>query len=795
MSPTSNKQKTQKSSKRNSRRSIRKWVLGILVVVMIGLVASLGLYLIIILNGASILKQQIDKFETAETTLIFDANQKEIAKLFREHGNRESVESNEIPILMKQAFIAIEDKRFESHSGVDLWAIGRAFWTDITKRRLAEGGSTITQQLAKNVFLSSEKTFFRKATEVSVAIALEARYSKDEILEKYFNRIFFGQRAYGVKAASKVYFAEADLHKLELWQMATLAALPKAPSRYSPISNPEKSKERRAIVLQLMMEQGYITDKQREEAAAVDYQVPAESITNMQYASFVDYVVDEAEHMYGITEDELLNKGYRISTTMDQHVQSILEQTYANPKFFQKDAADGTKIQSAMVILDHRNGSVLGLVGGRDYISKGYHRVNSLRQPGSAIKPIAVYAPAIETGIWNPYSFLNNTKQTFGTGKQTYQPQNYNQIYSEEVTMFEAVQKSINISTVWLLDQIGVQKGFDFANKLGLQLGPGDRNLAMALGGLTQGVSPMQMATAYGAFANQGIQNKSHVITKIVDRNNQDIVTFAPEKKRVMSAKTAYYTRMLLESVVQSGGTGTKAYFNRPLAGKTGSTNLDWKGLEKYDRDVWFVGFTPEWTAAVWQGFDQTDTSHYVTVGSGSAANIFKEVMSKSLKGKKVVSFTLPTGVAALVQPVTKVTNLGAYFNEASRFIQLQWNSLGETYGYEVYRKAVGETQFQKWLETPSAEAIDSTVLSGETYVYYVIGVRIESQLKGEASEIVEVTIPSGQATLPDGEDTLLDGQAPDSDDILDIDSLPQESITPDVELNELPKESIEPDA
>jgi penicillin-binding protein 2A len=738
---TSQRKPTAKSKKnRKSSRTFGKWISGLMIGMLGIIVFTLSVYFIILWNGSRLLKLEIDKFITSETTLVYDANQKEIAKLFRENGNRESVSSEEIPILMKQAIIAVEDQRFESHSGVDFWSIGRAIFTDITRMRLAEGGSTITQQLAKNVFLSAEKTFFRKATEMSVALTLETQYSKEEILEKYLNRIFFGHRAYGVKAASKVYFNQPDLNKLELWQIATLAASPKAPSTYSPISNPEKSKERRALVLRLMMEQGYINEQQRAEAEAVEYIAPKQ-LPTIKYASYVDYVLYEAESRYGISEDELLTKGYRIYTSMDTKVQTAMEQTYSNPKFFQKDAKDGKKIQSAMVVLDHQNGKILGLMGGRDYISKSYNRVFSLRQPGSVIKPIIVYAPAIESGNWNPYSMLSNQKQVFGNGKQTYEPQNYDQVYSENVPMYEAVKKSMNIPAVWLLNEIGIKNGIAFSNKLGLDLGANDRHLAAALGGLSKGVSPLQMASAYGAIANQGMQYSPYVITKILDSHNQTVAEYTPKRERVMSATTAYYIRLLLEKVVEPGGTGDKAYFQRPLAGKTGSTGLTIKGIEKYDRDVWFVGFTPEWTAAVWQGFDQTDSQHYVTVGSGSTAVIFKEVMSKALKGKSVTPFVVPKDAIPLNPPVPIVSDFNVSIDEENQRIQLKWTSLGEKFSYEIYRKTLTDQEFVLWTETTASELTDEIVPSSEKLQYYIVAKNPETQNKGEASPVVEINL------------------------------------------------------
>ncbi|MCD1257350.1 PBP1A family penicillin-binding protein [Paenibacillus athensensis] len=732
---------------KKKRFSMKKLLIGSIIAAIIGVICALGVYMVIIMNGAKIVEENIDKFDTAETTLIFDSDEKEVAKLFRE--NRESVAIKDVPENLKNAFIATEDRRFESHAGIDFWSIGRALVKDVMHMSAVEGGSTITQQLAKNVFLSSEKTAFRKATEVSIAIALENKYDKDEILEKYLNRIYFGSNAYGVKAAAKVYFGKSDLSQLKLWEMATLAALPKAPSRYSPLSSPDKSKERRAVVLQLMKDQGYITESERAEAAAVDYVAPKGS-GSKQYATFIDYVVQEAEDVYQIDEDELLTKGYRIHTTMNTKAQQTVETTYANPAFFQKDAADGQKIQSSMVIIDHKTGGLMALIGGRDYQTKGLNRIFSQRQPGSSFKPIIAYGPALESGDWTPYSKLDDTQTSFGNG--TYSPRNYDRTTHGQVTMFEAVKKSYNLAPVWLLEQIGVSKGRDFAKKLGITLDPKkDNNLAIALGGLTNGVSPLEMATAYTAFANQGVQIKPHAILKIQDGDGRDVAVYKQEKKQVIQPKTAWYLTLLLQGVVEPGGTGVKAKFDRPVAGKTGTTGLDLKGIEKYDRDVWFVGYTPEWTAAVWEGFDRTDSKHYVTVGSGSTAAIFKEVMSKSLAGRPVTAFAKPEGVADLTEPPTGVADLAAVYVPETKSVKLTWTPLDDTkVAYQVYRQTAQQPEGQLLIQSPTAEVSDTTVSSGEAYHYYVVPLNTETAIPGDKSNVVDIQIPADEA-LPGG--------------------------------------------
>ncbi|MDF2962402.1 MAG: penicillin-binding protein [Paenibacillus sp.] len=722
------------------------------VAAVVALICALGVYIFIIINGDKILKENIDKLDMDEASHVYDVNGNEAAVLYRE--NREMVQPEDIPEKLKQAFIATEDKRFGEHSGIDFFGIGRALVKDIIARSAVEGGSTITQQLAKNLFLSSNKTFFRKATEMSIAVALENNYTKDEILTMYLNRIFFGNRAYGVKAAAKKYFSVSDLRKLEVWQMATLAAMPKAPSTYNPISNPEKSKERRSVVLKLMEDQNYITAAERAAAEAKEYIAPQET-GSKDYLAFLDYVIKEAEEMYGLSEDELLRNGYKIYTTMDAGAQKIMEQTFANDKFFQKDGPE-QKMQGAMAIINHKDGGLVGIAGGRDYVARGLNRATVMQQPGSSIKPILVYAPALESGKYTPYSMLEDNEVNYSG----YTPRNYDGVYRGQVNMFEAMKKSINAPAVWLLNEIKVTTGMKFAQSLGIPLDAvKDRNLAISLGGMTYGATPVQMAAAYGAFANNGYLNTTHAIVKILNDKGAEVAAFKQERKSpVMSAKTAYYMTLLMQGVVEPGGTGTAAKFERPVAGKTGSTQNVIKGLEKYNRDLWFTGYTPEWSAAVWLGFDKPDAKHYVSMSSGAPAQIFKEVMQKSLAKRPMTQFTKPDGVADPVAPPKGVADLKAEYVKENRAVMLSWAAVGEGVTYQIFRKEDKDKDFpaEALLSTTATEVKDITAKPGVTYQYAVASVNPDNGATGGKSAAVTVAVP-----LENGVDPTLPGQLP----------------------------------
>lgn len=702
-------------------------------------------YLVILLNGERILTEQKDKFDMAESSILKDADGKEVLRFGPE--NREYITYDKIPKLLVQAVIATEDKRFYEHQGVDFWSIGRALVKDVVQRSAVEGGSTITQQLAKNLFLSADKTFFRKATEASIAVALETKRSKDEIMELYLNRIYYGKGAYGVQAASKYYFNK-PVDKLDLWQIATLAGIPKAPSTYNPISNPEKSKERRGVVLQLMYEQGIITAQEKEKAAAEEYKPPVRN-TNSEFLAYKDYVIEEAMKLTKLSEDELLRGGYIITTTMNQKAQRAMASVFADDKMFEEDGPD-QKQQASMVIVDQSNGGIVAMVGGRDYIQKGFNRAVAPRQPGSSFKPIAVYAPAIESGNWSPYSTLRDDKQCFGK----YCPSDHGRNkYVGPISMMDAVKRSVNLPAVWLLDQIGMKTGYNFAKSLGIPLTDEDKNLAIALGGLTKGASPLNMAQAYSAFANGGRMYEAHAITEITTTEGDPVYSTGKLKaEQVMSEQTAFSMTQLLEGVLTPGGTGVRAKIDRPVAGKTGTTQVGIKGVPTSgNRDIWFVGYTPEWTGAVWMGFDKTDKDHYLKKGSGQAAQLWGEVMSKALAGRKVVDFKKPEGVVEVTEPPSGVSDLKATVDTETESVDLIWKASPDKATYRLYRKEASEAQFSMLQEIATGtEVVDMSTVAGKTYQYYVTAYFAESNLESEKSNVVTVVMPDAINKEPD---------------------------------------------
>jgi len=426
------------------------------------------------------------------------------------------VPAKDIPEHLKDAVLAVEDKRFYKHHGVDLRGTARALIKNITSRGYSQGGSTLTQQLAKNVFLTHEKSLFRKWREWAYALKLELVYSKEEILGFYLNRIYLGEGTWGIREAARLYFSK-EVPELTLEEAALLAALPKAPTRYSPLSNKELALDRRNLVLSLMAQQGRITKQQYETSKASPIALrPGKDELKGKYSSYVDHVLAEAVSVYGYTEEQLLTEGLIIHTELDPLVQDSLEMVMNEDRFFPESPKDQL-LQSAAVVLDHKNGGIRGLLGHRgEGVFRGFNRAFQMkRQPGSTFKPLAVYAPALEKGFLPSSPLLDQELDYDG-----YRPQNYDKQFRGTVTLEQALSQSLNVPAVWLLEQIGLSTGADFVTRAGIPLEKKDRHYAIALGGLSKGVSPLEMAQAYSAFANLGAMHQSslHSSNNILER-------------------------------------------------------------------------------------------------------------------------------------------------------------------------------------------------------------------------------------------------------------------------------------
>ncbi|MCS7459530.1 PBP1A family penicillin-binding protein [Paenibacillus doosanensis] len=577
-----------------------------------------------------------------EPTLIMDRDGRPASQL--SSSRIDPVPLEQIPADLRNAVIAVEDRRFYEHAGIDLWSTARALLRDLKSGELKEGGSTLTQQLAKNLFLQSDKTLSRKLKEAGYALKINATYSKDEILELYLNSVYFGEGRWGVEGAAEEYFAK-PAQQLTLEESALIAALPKAPSVYSPLQHMDKALERRNLVLSLMKEQHFISDAAYDQAVSkpiVLKQRNEEESLKGKYPSYVDYVIQEAADLYGFTEEQILTAGLRIYTELDPKVQQAAQDVYSDDALFPESQPDQL-IQSGTVLLDQTTGGIRALVGARGtQVYRGFNHATQLkRQPGSSFKPLVVYGPALERG-YKPSSPLYDGELDIAG----YRPRDWDGQTRGQVTLREAIMRSWNIPAVWLLNEIGIDAGVDFARRSGIELGAADRSLSIALGGLSEGVSPLEMAQAFGAIANLGVRQQAHAIVKVTTKEGLPLVEAKAQPAQVTTPAVAYTLTLLLQDAVKSG-TGQAAKLERPIAGKTGTTQLP--GTAEFAdigangiKDAWFVGYTPELTAAVWIGYDQTDKNHYLTTGGAAPAGLFKEIMSRALQGAPSAPFTVP---------------------------------------------------------------------------------------------------------------------------------------------------------
>ena len=629
------------------------------------------------------------KNELPQPTVFYDVSGNVASKVSA--NKNEGVPIKEVPDSMKNAVIAVEDHRFYRHNGVDLIGMSRALFRDLKAGGMVEGGSTITQQLTKNTILTSEKTLKRKMQEVFLAIAVEREYTKQEILQMYLNQIYFGNGAYGIKQAASKYFAK-EVKDLSISESALLAGLIKAPSALNPYEHMEKATERRNLVLALMKQQGFISSQQYEKAKQekVVLNDKGGDPFRGKYPYYVDQVLDEAINQYGFTQDELLTGGYQIYTELDPTMQTAIEQTYQNDALFPN--GNDRVVQSGGVLLDPKTGGIRALVGGRgEHTFRGYNRASQLKaQPGSSFKPLAVYTPALEEG-WKITDMLKDEPMKFGN----YQPSNYDHQYAGEVPMYEAVKESKNVSAVWLLNELGIEKGLDAINRFGISLDKEDHNLSMALGGLHKGVSPLNMAEAYSVFPNNGVRIKAHAIKKIVDSNGNVVAEWKVQKERVTTkAVTDNMTTMLLGVVEQ--GTGKPAQIpGRETAGKTGSTQVPIKGINGL-KDQWFVGYTPQLVGAIWVGYDKTDAEHYIMPTSGTGASvIFREAMKEALKNSPNQSFKV-THISTLIEQRKKEeeeknrNNFQEKFNNEVQKWEEKWNKQKEKWDKKQKNKGKG---------------------------------------------------------------------------------------------------------
>ena len=500
--------------------------------------------------------------------------------------NRVVIPFDDIPEQTRNVFLAAEDLRFYRHHGVDMVRLFGALAANIREGGYSQGASTITMQLIRQSHLSTKKTLSRKAEEIWLAWQLERRMSKDDILAMYLNYIYFGNGAYGIQAAAQTYFG-VDARDLTLTQACALAASIKAPSYYAPHVSAQHNRSRRNYILNIMLEEGMIDQQTRDEAAAETLVLAEVLPEKVPYGWYADAVLDEAETLLGMTSEEVLSGGLSIDTALSRTHQDLLDKQFT-ADIFPANASDGTKVQGAAACVDTNTGEVLAIVGGRSYdVRRGFNRATRLRrQPGSALKPLAVYAPAIDRYGYMTCSVLKDEPTNFNG----YKPRNSSYTYYGNVSIRTALKNSLNVSTVALLNQIGVNSGRDYMASVGIPLDDRDANLALGLGAMTYGVSPVQLAAAYAPFGNGGTYNAPHLIRRITDASGRVLYQNRDSGSRVLKATSAYLMTSLLQTVTASGTGAKLSGAGTPVAGKTGTVNMTGGG----NRDIWMACYNSE---------------------------------------------------------------------------------------------------------------------------------------------------------------------------------------------------------
>ncbi len=607
------------SKKRRSRPFLR-WVIGLL------LLAGFGTIMLVFFNPfvwRLNLRSELEKSKLATT--VYDRDGEPVATLFAK--TRLWAPLKNIPKDLQNAFVATEDYRFYQHKGIDFRGILRAIYQDIKAGKKVQGGSTITQQLVKNLFFSQEKRIFRKIFEMAYAIRIEQQYSKAQILEFYLNSIYFGHGTWGVQGAAEVYFGK-PVQRLTTTDSAMIAALAKSPEYYSPYRNPEAARERRNLILKLMERHGYLDQAEVERLSREPVNSLERPGSTYVGAYLVDYVLNVLKEKTKYSEQYLRSSGLSIYTTMDRKIQAAAEDGVEGLPTSNPDRWGVVQPQGGVVVLKPTTGEILALVGGRRFNEAQVNRAFEIyRQPGSAIKPF-LFATALETGYGPETRMIDQPIEVIVNGKP-WRPQNYDNKYRGEITLRTAVEESVNTVAVQLVQRLGSGNVYALARRMGLEslVGEGEKNdlgpAPLALGGLTKGVTLLELTGAYTPFANQGIRSQPFGIFRVYDRSGKLIYQDRIIQDKVINPKTASELTSMMEGVI-TRGTGIRANIGVKAAGKTGTTNRNTNG--------WFIGYTPEYLAGVWIGNDRSDQSlvvNGVPLGSGTAAAIWGGILRR----------------------------------------------------------------------------------------------------------------------------------------------------------------------
>ncbi|MCQ6265990.1 PBP1A family penicillin-binding protein [Fictibacillus sp. WQ 8-8] len=768
--------------KKKKRFPLFKAIISFLIIMFLIGTATVGVIM------AKSPKLDPEKLKTPLSSQIYDKDGKKVSSLFSEE-NRVKAGIADIPPNVRDAFVSVEDVRFYKHPGVDVRRIFGAAFANLTGGFGSEGGSTITQQVVKNTILTNQKSLTRKIQEAYLAIKLEQKYSKEQILEMYLNKIYFGHGAYGIGTAAKTYFDADKLDQLKLHQVALLAGLPKAPSNYDPLTHPKEAEQRRNVVLGQMQKYGFITKAEADKAKATpvtDGLRKGKLQETRVHEAYLQQVIKDLHKIKGMEDVDVFADGLKIYTNMDTKAQETTEDVLQNASFLRNE---NKKLQSGIAIVDTKTGGIRAIGSGRDEnLMSAYYASGNPRQPGSTIKPILDYGPAIDNMKWDTGHILKDTPVTINGATIN----NFNNEQFGEVTMRKALEKSENTPAVRTFLEVGESKAVDFANKLGIKIDSAPP--AYAIGGFQKGITPLNLAGAYAAFGNEGVYTEPTTIRKIEFPNGQVV---KPETKPVAAMKdyTAYMITDMLKGVMRSG-TGIMA--NVPglnIAGKTGTTNLPKEIREQYGipksatNDAWMAGYTTSYSAAVWTGYNKykdEDGVHYLDTNQKNYSKlIFKEVMSRLnhsntdfKKPNSVVDVTLekgthkkaseftpddqkttelfvrgtePSEVSNKYEKPASIEGLTAKYDDKSKSIDVKWNYKGGK-GKTVYKVAASvdgaaaaeQTISDKKFTVPNAEP-------GKTYTFQIAAVETDTGKESDPAQ-TSVTVPGEQQPPAEGQ-------------------------------------------
>lgn len=558
----------------------------------------------------------------SNNVIIYDSEDKLINK-----SSSEYAEITQIPKNLSNAFVAVEDKRFYRHKGIDYMRIGGALFNNIKGNR-TQGASTITQQLVKNTYLSSEQTFDRKFKEMQLALKIEKQLSKDEIMEKYLNMLYFGSGEYGVKNASMRFFGK-ELNELNVLECAMLAGIVKSPTKYNPINNYANSIERARLVLGLMHEQGYV-DKNIYESYKNKDIIIKNSLNENNIANYyLNNTITEACKILGIDELSLSTGGYRVHTFYNNTIQSQLCSTINNMSYYSDD-----KTNSIGIICDNYSRGITAFSS-----RKNVNLFEYRRQVGSAIKPLACYTPALDQGLISPMHKIIDEPTSFGD----YSPSNYKDNYYGWTNIQDSVAKSLNIPAVKILQDVGIQTSIDYLNKMGISTDEKDNNLALALGGMTYGMTMLDLLGGYNTLANYGAYKKPTFIRFISDNEGNIIYEYDKDiPKRVFDEQSSYLMTSMLTNCSKNGTAKKLADLDYEVACKTGTVSMSDKN---YNSDIYSVGYTPKDTFLFWQGDNNLPANN---TGGGVTTLMAKNFLNKLYSDTKPIDFAIPQGISRI---------------------------------------------------------------------------------------------------------------------------------------------------